>query len=277
MDRFLIILFCIAGVLEAKPLVLVTIQPQKFFVEQVGGEAVDVLVLVPPGASPHSFEPTAKQIVAASQADIWVRLGEPFEAKAMKVLLSHNPHLLIADMRENIELISSGCSHCADEGDTHIWLSPQLAQIEAKTIERTLTKKIPEKKEYFEERTKAFVKQLAQINEELRALFQDCGVHMILVSHPAFGYFCKDFGLEQLSIEMDGKEPSSRQLTLLLEKARKAKITRIFAQEQYQNKGAELIAKELKAELYNVDPYSSDYLNNLKRMGRLFAGYDLCH
>lgn len=258
--------------------VLVSIEPQQFFVEKIAGTNVLVNVLVPPGGNPHAFEPTPKQMLNAGSSDVWFRLGESFEARAEAVLKSHNPNILVIDTREGIELISmSGhrCQHCCshDDKDTHIWLSPRLAKIQAKTIAKALENRYPECQEQFEKNLELFLAELDELDQELASLFTQSETKAILVSHPAFGYLCRDYGLTQLSIEFEGKDPSPQQLTQLFQNVRNLNIKRVFTQEQYQNKGALLMAKELHAEVFSVDPYSRDYINNLKEIAKLFANH----
>jgi zinc transport system substrate-binding protein len=262
--------------------VLVSIEPQQFFVEKIAGNAVSVNVLVPPGGNPHAFEPTPKQMLNAGRSDIWFRIGESFETRASDVLKSHNPNMMIVDTREGIQLISlSGhtcCHHHShacrhDDQDTHIWLSPRLAKIQVKTIAKALSNRYPECHEKFEKNLNRFLAELDELDNDLAFLFSKSETKAILVSHPAFGYLCKDYGLTQLSIEFEGKDPSPQQLTQLFQTVKNLNIKRVFTQEQYQNKGALLMAKELRAEVFSVDPYSRDYLNNLKKIAKLFANH----
>jgi zinc transport system substrate-binding protein len=271
--RIILLLSFLTAPLLAKPIVLVSIDPQKFFVEQIAKDTVDIVVLVPPGASPHSFEPTAKQLILASKALLWFTIGEPFEKKATNVLKSHNDQIDIIDTKKNISLLKGKCCrHCIDDVDTHIWLSPRRAKIQALTIKEALVKLQPENSEFYEVNYFNLVKAIENLDEEIKGYFeQKPPSHPILVSHPAFGYFCSDYNLKQLSIEVEGKDPSPKQLTELLKLARSLDIKMIFAQEQYQTKGAYLLAGELGAKVYIIDPYSSDYINNLRTIAKLFA------
>jgi zinc transport system substrate-binding protein len=263
---------------EKQRQVLVSIEPQQYFVERIAGNRVDVAVLVPPGGNPHAFEPTPKQMLRAGQSDVWFRLGETFETRALEVLHSHNPAMAVIDTRQGLQLLSlngHSCHHChccgSDDKDTHIWLSPRLAKTQATTIANALTKQYPEFQQEFETGLSQFLVELDELDAELTTLFSSRAPRAILVSHPAFGYLCQDYGITQLSVEFEGKDPSPQQLTELLNKVKSLNITRVFTQEQYQNKGALLLAKELHAEVFSVDPYSRDYINNLRTMANLFA------
>jgi zinc transport system substrate-binding protein len=270
--RFLIIFSFLFSPLLAKPIVLVSIDPQKFFVEQIAKDTVNTVVLVPPGASPHSFEPTAKQLILASKATLWFSIGEPFEKKASNVLKSHNESIDIIDSKKNITLLKgSCCRHCLDDVDTHIWLSPKRAMIMALTTKEALIKHFPDQQTFYEENYQSLLSQLKLLDQDIQSYFENSPIKVLLVSHPAFGYFCSDYHLKQLSIEVEGKDPSPKQLTELLKLARSLNIKSVYAQEQYQTKGAYLLAQELDAKVYIVDPYSSDYINNLRKMAQLFS------
>jgi zinc transport system substrate-binding protein len=270
--RKLIFLFFISTSIYAKPYVLVSIAPQKFFVDQIAKGCVETIVLVPPGASPHSFEPTAKQLINASKSALWFSIGEPFEKKAINVLKSHNTFIQIVDTKKNITLLKgSCCHHCPDDVDTHIWLSPKNASIIASTIKEALVNKFPEKKTFFDENHNRLIEKLEALDQTLQANFAKIKDKTILVSHPAFGYLAKDYGFKQISIEVEGKDPTPKQLTELLKLAKSENIRSIYAQEQYQTKGAYIIAKAIKAQVIMVDPYCEDYINNTLKISLDFT------
>jgi len=217
---FTLFLFCFASLIAKEPshYVLVSVAPHKFFVEQIAGDTVNVGLMVPAGASAHTFEPTPKQMLAASQADAWFILGEHFENRAVKVLKGHSPRMQIVDLRDGIDMIidpqHGGCCHGG--ADPHIWLSPKIARKQAQTIAR-------------------------------------------------------EYGLMQLSIEFEGKDPKPQQLTKVIQQARAANIETVFIQPQYSSKGANLIAKELGASIVDLNPYSEDYINSLQAISKALA------
>lgn len=271
--RFLVLFLIFSAGLAAKSHILVSIEPLKFLVEEIGGDKVSTLVLVPPGASPHSFEPTAKQLILASQADLWFCARESFEEKALKVLKSHHPSIKVIDTLESLPLIKGHlCHHCKEDIDTHVWLSPTLYLMQAQIVYQALCQNYPEHSLYFLEKFNVLKNKLESLNQELSDLFSKARQKYVLVSHPAFAYFCRDYHLTQLSIEVEGRDPGAKQLTHLLQQLRSYGIKVVFAQEQYQTKGAYLIAKELGGKVIMVDPYSSNYIQNLKQIAYLFAG-----
>lgn len=259
--------------LEAKETVLVSVSPHKFFVEQIAGDTVDVLLMVPAGASAHTYEPTPKQMMEASKAAIWFFIGESFETKAMATLKSYRPEIRLIDLRENVDLISGeGCCQChANAADLHFWLSPREAKKQAETIYKELVKAFPENSQDYKERYHHFTEKLATVDRDMQKMFQHSSQKLVLVSHPAYAYLCRDYGLKQLSIECEGKDPTPQQLTNILNSAKKAEVKKVFIQIQYGNKGARLIAEHLNAQLITLDPYSENYFESLKEIAAHFS------
>ena len=254
--RSLFLSIFLFGSLVAKPIVLVSVHPQKFLVEAIAGDACQVEVLVPSGASPHSYEPRARQIDLIKEAALWLRIGESFEERLVPLVKQ------VVDQRENLDLI--GC--CCHEGaDPHIWLSPSMLKQEARQTCAVLEQLLLTD---FQDNLQILLTKLDLLEEKLRATTFS---KSILVSHPAFGYFCRDFGIEQLSVEKEGREPSPRQLTRLMDEVKEKDLKRIFLQQQYSEKGGRRIAQELGLEVLHLDPYAEDVLANLEHLGEVFC------
>ena len=243
--------------------------------EQIAGDTVTIGVMVPAAASIHTYEPTPKEMLTASKADAWFFIGEAFEAKAMAALKNHHPSIRLFDLRNGVDLIRSQCHHhhkeCLHGADLHIWLSPKEAKIQAVEIAKGLIQIYPDRKELYETNLNKFLSQLDSLDDYISALMKTVKQRTLLVSHPAYGYFCRDYGFQQISIEFEGKDPTAQQLTHLLDSARKDNIKTIFIQKQYNNKGARLIAKYLGAALVNLDPYSDNYMDSLRYISQQIA------
>ncbi|HEY4830935.1 MAG TPA: zinc ABC transporter substrate-binding protein, partial [Waddliaceae bacterium] len=162
------------------------------------------------------------------------------------------------------------CAH-HDCIDPHIWLSPREAKTQAKIIARTLINTYPEHKEQYTQSLEIFLKELDELDHYIENLLDSLQFRTIMVSHPAFAYFCRDYRMEQLSIEFEGKEPSPRQLTQVLQLARKAHIKKVFILEQLIGKGARLVANNLGAQIVEIDILSENYLENMRAIARNFA------
>lgn len=268
LQRFFLI-FLITGSFSAlaQTRVLVSIAPQKYLVEEIGGEFVSVSVIVPAGASSHTYEPTPKQIVSMRDGEIWFRLGESFEQRLARVL----PQAEIIDQREGIELLGSGCGCCHHgEPDPHIWLSPRLLKIQSRQIVEALSRKDPEHASLYRENLKRLEERLSALDAEMASLLSKAP-KTILVSHPAYGYLCRDYGLTQLPIEMEGREPTPRYLTDLILNARKLNLQMVFLQQQHSVKGGMRVAKELRAKTLFLDPYAENVIDNLREIAKAFS------
>lgn len=273
--KFLLLLLFLPLLLLGES-VIVSVAPHKFFVERIAGNTVNVVLMVPASSTPHSYEPPPKQILEAAKADIWFRVGEGFEKKAIEALLAYNPKMVLVDLRKGLPLIASHHHHadgkcCSSEGaDLHIWLSVKLAQIEARTIAEALIQRYPENNALYQVNLQKFVAELQALDKQFTEMLAPLKGKTVMVSHPAYGYFCRDYDLKQLSLEIEGREPTPKTMTQLLEKARSLRIRTIYTQAQYGVKGAELFANLLGAQVVTLDPYAEDYLNSMKSIAQAF-------
>lgn len=258
---------------EPTPIVLVSVAPHKFFVEQIAKESVQVHLMVPAGASSHTYEPTPRQMVTAGQAKLWFRIGEPFENRAVQALTSHHPDLEIVDLRQGLDLIQTnpGCGCCPGSVDLHFWLSARQGQIQAKTIADALIKQYPKQADFYRSNLQTFLKELQELDQKIQTILAPLKKRYILASHPAYAYFCRDYALEQYAIEVEGKDPTPQQMTKLLNLVRELKIKTIFIQIHYNNKAAKLVAEVIGAKLVILDPYSEHYFSSMLEIAHAFA------
>lgn len=254
--------------------VLVSVAPYKHFVEKIAGDTVQVGLMVPAGASSHTYEPTPKETMAAAKADGWFLVGETFESKAGKAIQSHHPEIVFFNLLEGVDMISSGPQTCRCHPgckDLHVWLSPRQTAIQAKTIAAGLTKLYPEHKELYARNLEKLLVEFKELDQAIAQELAPLKQRWIMVSHPAYAYLARDYNLQQLSIEFEGKDPTPKQLTNVLQQARAHHITTIFTQIQYSNKGARLIADILKGKTVNLNPYAEDYFHSLREIAHQIA------
>ena len=277
-NLFLIFLSCFIFLLQGKedsdPSILVTIAPYEFFVKKIAEDTVKVHIMVPAGASAHTYEPTPKQTIQATKANIWFRMGEPFEDRIIPVLKSYNSLFTVVDLRDGVPLIKTdplhSCCH-AHSSDPHFWLSARLAHIQADTIASTLITLRPEHASLYRENLKKFHQELDELDKRIQKILEPMINRNILVSHPAYAYFCRDYNIIQYSIEFEGKDPTPQQLTKILNLAKSLKFKTIFIQKQYSSKGARLIAENIGAQLITLDPYSERYIETMIEIAQAFA------
>lgn len=245
-----------------KPLVAVSIPPYLFFVKAIAENTIEIKNLVPAGADPHHFEPSPKHLNLASKAAIWFCSKEPFEKEFLSLVHPYNKNLKIYDLSQGIDLI---------ENDTHFWLSPKLAARQAKAIAAALKENFPENAALYQKNLKTLVQKIEDLDLKIQQKLSQTSNKAILSSHRAFSYFCKDYELVQLSVENNHKEPDLKSIYRLLQNAKKAQVKKVFIQAQVDNKGAFFIADKLNVSPIMIDPYSEDYLNNLKKIADLVA------
>jgi len=261
---------------SGKPLLLVSIAPYQSLVAAIAGEDFEVRTIVPSSANPHSFEPTASQVNGMGRGAVWFRIGEPFETKLLPILRARNPGLIVHDLREGIALIeethSLGCKHCSmDHLDRHIWLSPKLAGEQAAIIERNLSERFPEKQLLFQKNAARLQASLTALDREIQEILRPVAKRLILVSHPAFGYFCKEYDFEQVSVEYEGKDPRPQHVEEILRRALTQSMEVALALPQYNNQGAQRIAEKLHVPVHLIDPYSEDYFDTMRKLAHLIA------
>lgn len=252
------------------PYILVSIGPYKTLTQKISKDLFEVRSIVPSKANPHAFEPTSKQVKEIAESSLWLRIGEPFETKVLTLLKSKNSTISIYDLRKNIDLLQDAHPCCSHEPlDRHIWLSPKLALKQAEGIAQVLTEKFPEHAVFFSSNFQELKQELEALDLEIQSLLKEKRERAILVSHPAFSYFCKDYGIKQLSIEFEGKEPRPKHLEETLRLVKKYQPKFALSLPQHNNKGAQLIAKKFHLPVHWIDPYSSDYFQTMKNLAQM--------
>jgi zinc transport system substrate-binding protein len=284
---------------EEKLPVFVSILPQKFFVQQIGGELVDVSVLVEPGASPATYEPKPKQMAALSRIKIYFAIGVPFEKVWLGKIVSANPNMLVVRTDSGIEKIPmtahqhptekihphdlkengprQGPQHDDADNtarqrmlDPHIWLSPPLVKIQARYIFEALQSVDPSHGVRYRTNYQKFLRDLDEIDAELKDIFAGKKGLEFFVLHPSWGYFAHAYGLKQVSIEIEGKDPKPAQLIEIIQHAKDKDIKVLFVQPQFSTKSAEIIAKAIGAQIVFANPLAADWADNLRRQAREF-------
>ena len=255
--------------------VFVSIPPQKSFVERVGRAHVAVSAILSPGQSPHTYEPTSKQLVELGTAQVYFTIGVPFERQLAAKVGSMFPGLQLVDTREGItlrtmtededEVEEHGAegAHAHEGQDPHVWMSPRLVKTQARTICRTLARLDAAHAEEYEANCRAFETELDQLDAKITAALAPVRGREFFVFHPAFGYFADAYGLKQVSVERGGKEPTAKQLAALIDEAKRAGVRLVFVQPQYSKKNAEALATEIGGAVVPMDTLAEDYVGNL--------------
>jgi zinc transport system substrate-binding protein len=257
---------------EDKLLVFVSIAPQKYIVQQISQALLDVEVLIPSGADAHTYEPKPRQMVALSKATLYFAIGiQPFENTWLKKIAASNPKMVVINTDRDIQKIRMTTRHQkedqnAGEPDPHIWLSPPLVMKQAKTILKALVEVDPANRAVYEDNCRAFVSEVAALDADLKNIFAGMQGFQFMVLHPAWGYFAQTYGLKQVPVEIEGKDPKPAQLKELIEQAKKSRIKIIFAQPQFSSRSAQLVAKEIGGQVVFADPLAANWSDNLREV-----------
>ncbi len=248
------------------------IPPQRLFIERIGGEKVDVHIMLPPGQSPATYAPSKRELARLSGARVYFRIGVPFENALLTKIAKMGITLKIVDTRVGIEMRSLNTHHHnqRDHGkigtDPHIWLDPKLVKIQARTICVALSREDPDNARFFAENLDVFLKELDDLDANLRAELTPLKGETLFVFHPAFGYFADAYGLRQVAVEIGGHTPSARQLARLIEKARAEKAGAIFVQPRFSTKSAKTVADAIGCAVVPIDPMADNYIDNMKNI-----------
>lgn len=280
-----------------KPIVAVSILPQAEFVEKIAGDNVKVLVMVPAGADPHTYEITSGQLRDLSRAQMYVKVGSglDFERVWMDRLIAQNPDMLIVDSSNGVtfrtmeahshddeeyaeEHDSEGSyeEHGAEEHnesltkDPHIWTSPQQAKIMVNNTYAGLVEIDPDNKELYMQNRDAYLAELDAVDATIRETLAGKEGSSFIVYHPSWGYFAETYGLNEISVEIEGKEPSAKDMQSLIDTAKERDVRVIFVQPGFSTTSTTAIAAEINAEVVAIDPLAKDYIDNLSKVSEAF-------
>ena len=270
--------FSFAAPPEAKPTVFVSILPQAYFIERIAGSDFDIEIMVGPGQSPETYEPTPKQMAKLSEASIYFRIGVPFEVQLISKIDKILPGLNIANSAEGISFrpIENHEHHnrnhdTAEELDPHIWLDPSLAEIISKNMLDGLISINPAQADKYRGNYDSLIADLDAVDAEIKKILAHLKGRSFYVFHPAFGYFGSAYGLKQVAVEIGGKEPGARQMAALIERANEEGVRIIFVQPQFSRKSAETLADAIGGAVVSIDPLGADLIANLKEMAHKLA------
>jgi zinc transport system substrate-binding protein len=258
--------------------VMVSIVPQVYFVERVGGETVSATAMVGPGANPATYEPKPEQLKALSRSIAYFSIGVPFEGAWLDKIAATNPQMVMVDTIAGIDRLpidaheDDAHEHATGAPDPHVWLSPRLVKVQAQTIYEALVDLAPEHADTFQANLDAFLTDIDALEGEIQETLSGVRGRKFMVFHPSWGYFARDFGLEQIAIEIGGQEPSAQELAQLIAEAKAEGIRVVLAQPEFSTANAETIAKEIGGEVLLISPLATDWLGNMRRVVQTFAG-----
>ena len=287
------LLFCAAFVLppflaaQKPPVVAVSILPQAEFVRRIAGTALRPVVLVGPGSSPHSYEPSPRQMAELSGALAWFTVGVEFETALEPKIKSLYPRLSIVDTARNVKFRTLDAHSHEDEDheedghndeaeapgarDPHVWLGKEAVKAQLLVIRDELSRLMPAKAKEFAANHEAYVRDIDAAFAALVPTLAPLRGEKVFVYHPSFGYFLDEFGILQEAVELGGKEPTQKALASLVNLAKEEKARAIFVQKQFSVNAAKAVAKAIGGVVVEIDPLAERWLENIKAMGSALA------
>lgn len=273
--------------------VAVSVPPQAYLVERIGGPRVRLEVMIPPGASEATYSPNPRQMVALSEARLYVRVGHPaflFEPQSIDPFLAAHPGIRVVDMSRGMDLITTGGAeggeaprgffggrgegedegHDHAAGDPHVWVAPGTVRVAARNIETALADLDPAHAPLYRANLGRLLADVDALDRQIRTLLAGAPGKSFMVYHPAWGYFAREYGLRQIAVEAGGREPSARQLMALVALAKRERVRVLFVQRGFARKSAEVLAEEIGGRVVEVDPMDRDWLRGLASAARAF-------
>jgi len=261
---------------------VVSILPEQTFVKAIGGDKVNVSLMVQPGNSPHTYEPKPSQMIEITKADLYFAIDVEFEKVWLPKFKDLNPKMQIIDLADNITKIQMQQAHDkhehhdehAQEGaDPHIWTAPANVKIITQNIYNALVKKDPDNTEYYKRNLEIFLASIDETDRHISHILSSLtDTRRFMVFHPSWGYFAKAYNLEQITVEVEGKEPKPKALINLLKEAKEEKVKAIFTQPEFSDTVAKIIAKELQIPVVKVSPLAPNWSENLINIANAIAG-----
>mgnify|MGYP003490685076 CR=1 FL=1 len=261
----------------SKTEITVNILPQKYFVEKIVKDKFEINVMVKPGSSPHNYEPKPSQMKSLVSSKAYFLVGDPFEQAWMDKFKQNAKNTLFVDTTKGIEKIQMEEYNHHDEAnvdakhdehdhsgfDPHVWLDPLLVKIQAKNIYEAMVEIDSHNSDFYKTNYEEFIKELDTLDENIKTILSPYKDKAFMVFHPSWGYFAKRYDLEQISIEIEGKEPKPNELVELIEEAKKHDIKIVFVAPQFSQKSAKTISKNINANVIAIDPISGNWKESM--------------
>jgi len=248
-----------------RPTVAVSVPPQAWLVERLADGLVDVVVMVPPGANPATYEPELTERRAFARASLYVKVGHPhfpFEVAWLDRLLRDRPDLPVVDGTRGITAFAS---------DPHLWLSPSRMAAMTGPLTDALVGLLPAEADAIRKRESVLRDELTATDARLREIFADSRGKTFLALHPAWGYLADEYGLVQLAIQRENREPDPRWLAELIERARALRIEVVFSQPHVDPASARVVAAAIGARVEAIDPLARAWHRNLVHVAERLA------
>ena len=266
----------------SKPEITVNILPQKYFVEKIVKDKFEINVMVKPGSSPHNYEPKPSQMKSLVSSKVYFLVGDPFEQAWMDKFKQNAKNTLFVDTTKDIEKIEmeehedhdvpteeakhddhNHEKHDHSGLDPHVWLDPILVKTQAKNIYEAMVEIDSQNSDFYKTNYEEFLKELDLLNNELETILKPYENRAFMVFHPSWGYFAKRYNLEQISVEVEGKEPKPNELVELIKDAKIHDIKIVFVSPQFSQKTAKTISSSINAKVVSIDALDENWASSI--------------
>jgi zinc transport system substrate-binding protein len=260
-------------------LITVSILPQKYFIDMLTNEGIEVNVMVPPGSSHATYSPTSQQFKKLSDSKLYMGIGHlGYEQAWMPRLAELNKEMKTVILSDYLELIAGACDHDHDHDhnhgvDPHMWMSPKAVLDLLPTIKAALIESFPDLKDTIEANYTQLHQSIAEADLRMRTVTSQLPKKEFLIFHPALSYLARDYSLVQTAVELDGKEPSPAYLASVIKKARKESIPVIFIQEEYDIRNARTISEEAGIALVQINPMAYNWLETMNELTKTLQNH----
>lgn len=260
-----------------KPLAVVSILPQKSLVQAIAGDRFKIMVLVPEEGNHETYEPEARQLVELSSARVYFGTGLlGFERSWLPGISENNPDMQVVSLSAGVPLIHGRevphGDHVHEGGiDPHIWLSVSSVRTQAAQVVQVLSHIDPDNASEYENAYNQYVLHLDSLNKVLEEILQPIAHRSFMIFHPSLGYFARDYNLDQIPIEYEGKEPGPAYLKSLVEIAREKDIHTLFVSSQFNSQSAEVIANQINGTVKSFNPTALNWEESLLKVARDIA------
>ncbi len=251
-----------------KPIIAVTIVPEQTFVEAVCGDLAEVVTMVPPGNSPENYEPTPQEMEKFNKASLYFSIGVPTEQAH---ILPNAGNIKVISLQDAVAAVYPVRIFESGESDPHIWLSPKRVKVMIASIASEMSKIDPQNQDLYNKNAEAYIKQLDELDQNIKSALTGVQNKKFIVYPPAFGYFADDYGLTMYALEDEGKEATAQHLQDMIDLAKKENIKVIFYQEEIDSSQSAAFAEEIGGKTMQLSPLAANYIESLNSMADLMS------
>ncbi|MEA1974918.1 MAG: zinc ABC transporter substrate-binding protein [Bacillota bacterium] len=274
--NILLLSSCSSNKETTKPSIAVSIVPEEQFLKKIVLDKYNIVTLIPSGSSPTTYQPSPKQLRALEESDLYFSIGVATESANILPMLKDNKTIKIIDLAKNVDLIFAPRFFDSEKEkksrDPHIWLSPKRVIEIVKIMEKELIIKYPENKDFFSQNANDYILELEALDNYIKEKVTLVKNKSFIIYHPSYGYFAKDYGLNMIAIELNGKNANIDRLNTIIDIAEKKNIKAVYYQSEMSSKQAKIIASEIDAIAVQIEPLSLDYIKNQKKLVDTMVG-----